>query len=176
MVVYWRMGTDPSKYMKNWESFAEQLSYGEKLLIIDNSIVKRESNIVIFSAKSTSTLNQNIATWETFGLCKKTGSNTIVVLDVENLNFEEIVEKVKWNLLVESKKIENQRLKNSIMLRVLYLVDSLPKDTKIDLVMHKNSEGFNFAKLKKDIGALDKKLASDPIFVKALKDKWNKEK
>ena len=170
-MIYWRIGTDLTCYLKNWLQCISHFFAGDKLTIRGTCLFDLNEN-EIFRTNSSSTLNQNIAVWETFELCKKTGEYTILILSTQDKDLPSLIERCKAMLFIKSVDRRHQTLKETIILRILFLENKIPPNLTIHKVRSNNKEPIDHSLIKRDILAFEKEIYKDKIFVEAIIKKW----
>lgn len=166
---YWRIGTDLTRYLKNWLECLSCFNPGDKLVIKGTSLYS-QNNRLVFDGKSSSTLGQNIKVWETFELCKKIECFTILILSTQDKLLGQLINRCKAMIFIQSMEKTHQALKDTIILRILYLEKKIPKD--LEVFSQRENKKIDVSLLKRDILAFEKEIYKDKIFVNAIVSKW----
>lgn len=159
-----KIGTNPYKYLKNYEFFINEIEKGEEINVNFNKLEISHKLVRIYTFNSQTTLRQNIDAWQWMGfLIEKEKNKFIKIMDF--LSWDEMIEHIKWNLLIPNKKTLINKHKKTIIIKLLTLNDE-----------QKNSYHNNcsYQEIIKECGKFEKIISQDKNYINILKMKWGK--
>lgn len=161
------IGTNPSKYIENFYNYInsyEQLSEFE--LFVDKI---EFYNHVVMEFNSSTTFRQNLECWEALGLIKKYKNSFIKVVSYFK-TYDSLIEFIKFTLLIESNSDSTNIYRNTILVKLLYLIDpSLLNNQSFTTRLNKI---ITFKDIEHEIGKFEKNIINDEKYVKIIKILW----
>lgn len=159
-----KIGTNPYKYLKNYEFFINEIEKCEEIDVNFNKLEISHKLVKIHTFTSETTLRQNIDAWQWMGfIIEKEKNKFIKIMDF--LSWDEMIEHIKWNLLIPNKKTLINKHKKTIIIKLLTLNDE-----------QKNSYHNNcsYQEIIKECGKFEKIISQDKNYINILKMKWGK--
>ena len=159
-----KIGTNPYKYLKNYEFFINEIEKCEEIDVNFNKLEISHKLVKIHTFTSETTLRQNIDAWQWMGfIIEKEKNKFIKIMDF--LSWDEMIEHIKWNLLIPNKKTLINKHKKTIIIKLLTLNDE-----------QKNSYHNNcsYQEIIKECGKFEKIISQDKKYINILKMKWGK--
>ena len=160
-----KIGTNPYKYLKNYEFFINEIEKCEEIDVNFNKLEISHKLVKIHTFTSETTLRQNIDAWQWMGfIIEKEKNKFIKIMDF--LSWDEMIEHIKWNLLIPNKKTLINKHKKTIIIKLLTLNDE-----------QKNSYHNNcsYQEIIKECGKFEKIISQDKNYINILKMKWGKD-
>ena len=139
-----KIGTNPYKYLKNYEFFINEIEKCEEIDVNFNKLEISHKLVKIHTFTSETTLRQNIDAWQWMGfIIEKEKNKFIKIMDF--LSWDEMIEHIKWNLLIPNKKTLINKHKKTIIIKLLTLNDEQKGHAH-------NTESYNITnKMKKAV-------------------------
>ena len=159
-----KIGTNPYKYLKNYLIFINEIKKGEEIDINFDKLEISHKLVKIHTFTSQTTLRQNIDAWQWMGfIIEKEKNKFIKIMDF--LSWDEMIEHIKWNLLIPNKKTLINKHKKTIIIKLLTLNDE-----------QKNSyhNNYSYEEIIKECGKFEKIISQDKNYINILKMKWGK--
>lgn len=154
-----KIGTNPMKYFDNFYKYINNIPIGNQINIKDFKIIHQDVEIMKFN--SYATIIQNIDCWIWMGLFVKISDKSFLKIIKENLSKHELLEYIKYFLLIDSDEKKINQHRKTIITKLLTI--------KNNKSMNNN---YSYEEIIKECGQFEKKLIEDEIFMKILQIKW----
>lgn len=163
------IGTNPSKYIDNFYNYINNYEQLSKFDIILNKIEYYNNFVVEFN--SSTTFRQNLECWDALGLIKKNKTSfTKIVPDFKS--YDELLDFIKFSILIDTNNDSTNIYRNTIIIKLLYLIDSSILDNK-NFTTRLNKT-ITFRDIKNEIGKFEKNIIKDKKYVEIIKILWGK--
>lgn len=163
------IGTNPSKYIDNFYNYINNYEQLSKFDIILNKIEYYNNFVVEFN--SSTTFRQNLECWDALGLIKKNKTSfTKIVPDFKS--YDELLDFIKFSILIDTNNESTNIYRNTIIIKLLYLIDSSILDNK-NFTTRLNKT-ITFRDIKNEIGKFEKNIIKDEKYVEIIKILWGK--
>ena len=163
------IGTNPSKYIDNFYNYINNYEQLSKFDIILNKIEYYNNFVVEFN--SSTTFRQNLECWDALGLIKKNKTSfTKIVPDFKS--YDELLDFIKFSILIDTNNESTNIYRNTIIIKLLYLIDSSILDNK-NFTTRLNKT-ITFRDIENEIGKFEKNIIKDKKEVEIIKILWGK--
>ena len=163
------IGTNPSKYIDNFYNYINNYEQLSKFDIILNKIEYYNNFVVEFN--SSTTFRQNLECWDALGLIKKNKTSfTKIVPDFKS--YDELLDFIKFSILIDTNNESTNIYRNTIIIKLLYLIDSSILDNK-NFTTRLNKT-ITFRDIENEIGKFEKNIIKDKKYVEIIKILWGK--
>ena len=163
------IGTNPSKYIDNFYDYINNYEQLSKFDIILNKIEYYNNFVVEFN--SSTTFRQNLECWDALGLIKKNKTSfTKIVPDFKS--YDELLDFIKFSILIDTNNESTNIYRNTIIIKLLYLIDSSILDNK-NFTTRLNKT-ITFRDIENEIGKFEKNIIKDKKYVEIIKILWGK--
>lgn len=163
------IGTNPSKYIDNFYNYINNYEQLSKFDIILNKIEYYNNFVVEFN--SSTTFRQNLECWDALGLIKKNKTSfTKIVPDFKS--YDELLNFIKFSILIDTNNESTNIYRNTIIIKLLYLIDSSILDNK-NFTTRLNKT-ITFRDIENEIGKFEKNIIKDEKYVEIIKILWGK--
>ena len=155
-----KIGTNPMKYLNNFELNINHLPKGEKLTIKELKLLHKD--VEIFSANSEATFRQNIDAWVWMGFAIRKNKNEIIKI-IESMSGYELIEYIKMMILVKSDEDLVNVHRNTILIKLLALNNNEKKS------FNKN---YTYAEVMKECGKFEEVISKDKKYIELITKIW----
>lgn len=158
-----KIGTNPYKYFDNFYIYLNRLPIGEMLKIDLTSFQVIHEEIEILRFNSSTTLRQNIDAWIWMGLIIKKDKNTIIKIINNDVSKNEMLEYIKYYLLIDNNNQLVNKHKKTIITKLLTLKNQKSANDK-----------YTYEEIIKECGKFEQMILKDSSYIKILEIKWGK--
>lgn len=163
------IGTNPSKYIDNFFNYINPYEQLSKFDIILNKI--EYYNNLVFEFNSSTTFRQNLECWDALGLIKKNKTSfTKIVPDFKS--YDELLDYIKFSILIDTNNESTNIYRNTIIIKLLYLIDSSILDNKTFTT--RLNKTITFSDIEHEIGKFEQNIIKDKKYVEIIKILWGK--